>query len=371
MTHRSHQPALSHFSRRNLLRAAGALGLTTTASGLLAACGGDDDGGGDGGSGGSGGGETVRLSVALGWIMNVEFAGFWVADDQGFYADEGLEIEFQAGGPNAPDPTQSVSSDAADIGVHPNMQTVMTSIPAGNDFVIAGTVFQTSPGGLLSLADDPVLTPEDLVGATVLGQEGVQPTIEAVLSLNNLPNDYDFVPVGFDPSPLVQGQGTAYTCFITNQPISLEEQYDMVQGEDFEVVTYADLGLPSYSNLVFCKRSFHSDQPDVMERFMRATVRGWQHNAADPELAARLAVENYGADLGLDLNQQIRENELQIPLTQSDLTESEGLFRIDVDLLGGAMFDALRASGVDELPDATRIVDQGVLDAVYANGTTL
>jgi ABC-type nitrate/sulfonate/bicarbonate transport system substrate-binding protein len=369
MNDRSHQPALSRWSRRNVLRAAGAFGAATTAGGLLAACGGDD-GGGSGGSGGSGG-ETVRLSVALGWIMNVEFAGFWVADDRGYYAEEGLEIEFQAGGPNAPDPTQSVSSDAADIGVHPNMQTVMTSIPAGNDFVITGTVFQTSPGGLVSLSGDPVLVPEDLVGATILGQEGTQPIIEAVLAINGLPNDYDFVPVGFDVSPLVEGQGTAYTCFITNQPISLEEQHGMVQGEDFEVVTYADLGLPSYSNLVFGKRSFVEERADVMERFMRATIRGWQDNAADPEAAAQLAVENYGADLGLDVNQQIRENELQIPLTESRLTEESGLFRIDTELLGGDMFEALRASGVDELPDATRIVDQSVLDAVYANGTTL
>ena len=68
---------------------------------------------------------------------------------------------------------------------------------------------------------------------------------------------------------------------------------------------------------------------------MRATIRGWQDNAADPSVAARLAVENYGADLGLDLAQQTRENELQIPYTQSDLTQANGIFRIDPERISG------------------------------------
>ena len=104
---------------------------------------------------------------------------------------------------------------------------------------------------------------------------------------------------------------------------------------------------------------------------MHATIRGWQDNATDPAVAAHLAVEKYGADLGLDLAQQTRENELQIPYTQSDLTRSSGLFRLDPERLGGPMYTAYRAAGVQPLPDVAKIVDTTVLDAVFQGRTTV
>ncbi|MFE9023547.1 ABC transporter substrate-binding protein [Streptomyces sp. NPDC007808] len=340
-------------TRRQLLRASGAAGLALT--GLLAGCGtGEAD---------SGGGQTIK--VALGWIKNVEFAGYWIAADRGYYADEGLTVEFQAGGPNAPDPTQSVATGNAHIGIHPNLQTVVQAIAKGNDFKLVGTQFQTGPGGMLSLASDPVRTPADLVGKKILGQQGTQPTIDAALKVAGLPKDYTFVPVGFDPAPLVEKKGAVYTCFVTSQPITLEQKYGMKEGTDYVSVTTSDLGIPGYACLVFTGNSFLDKHRKAVEGFLRASVRGWQDNARDPEIAARLAVEKYGVDLGLDLKQQIRENELQTPLTRSALTESSGLFRIDTELLGGKMYEALRASGVQRLPDASEIVDQTVLDAVF------
>ncbi|MDX6315384.1 MAG: hypothetical protein QOF84_5387 [Streptomyces sp.] len=352
---------MNDWSRRNVLRAAGLGGLGL--SGLLAACGGGDTAAAKSTSTSTA--APATLKVALGWIKNVEFGGYWIADDKGYYADENLTVQFVAGGPNAPDPTVSVSAGSADIGVHPSMQTLVESIPKGNDFVMIGTQFQTSPGGLLSLASDPVTSAKDLVGAKILGQQGVQPLLDAIFTVAGLAKNYTFVPVGYDPGPLLEKQGKAYTCFVTNQPITLEEKKGMKEGKDYTVVTYADLGLPQYSDIVFSKRSFLDSKADVLERFMRATIRGWQDNAKAPATAADLAVQKYGADLGLDLKQQTRENELQIPLTQSDLTKAKGLFRIDESLLAGDMFKALRAAGVKKLPDAAKIVDHSVLDAVY------
>jgi ABC-type nitrate/sulfonate/bicarbonate transport system substrate-binding protein len=204
----------------------------------------------------------------------------------------------------------------------------------------------------------------------VLGQQGVQPYVEAAMRLAGVPVDYEFIPVGYEPSPLVEGQGDVYTCFATNQPIMLEQQ-GMVQDRDFVVTTYEQLGLPQYASVLCSERSWLDANRPVVEKFMHATIRGWQDNAADPSVAARLAVEEYGADLGLDLAQQTRENELQIPYTQSDLTRQNGLFRIDPERLAGPMYTAYRAAGVDPLPDVARIVDTTVLDAVFQGRATL
>lgn len=348
------------WSRRRLLRTAGISGLGLAA---LGAC-----GTGGGTSGGDGARAPVR--VALGWITNVEFAGFWIADDRGYYTQEGLDVEFLPGGPNAPDPTQTLAGRGAEIAIPAGLQAFLAAVNEGNDFVTYGATYENTPAGLLSLARRPVRTAKDIVGARVLGQQGLQPYIDAAMRLAGVPVEYQFIPVGYEPSPLVDGQGDVYTCFATNQPIILEQQ-GLVQDRDFIVTTYQQLGLEQYSGIVCSERSWLQANRPTVEKFMRATIRGWQDNAADPSVAAHLAVEKYGADLGLDLAQQIRENQLQIPYTQNELTASSGLFRIDPARLAGPMYTAYSAAGVTPLPDVAKIVDTTVLDNVFQGRATV
>ena len=351
-----------HWSRRRLLRTAGLAGLgLAMAPAALAACGADGD---------TAAGGTTPLRVALGWITNVEFAGFWIADDRGYYADEGLDVEFLPGGPNAPQPTQTLAAGGAEIAIPVALQAFLSAVNEGNDFVTYAAMFQNAPSALLSMASRPVRTGQDLVGARVLGQQGVQPYVEAAMRLAGVPVEYEFIPVGYEPSPLVEGQGDVYTCFATNQPIMLEQQ-GMVADRDFIVTTYQQLGLEQYASTLCSQRSWLEANRPTVERFLRATIRGWQDNATDPSVAAHLAVENYGADLGLDLAQQTRENELQIPYTQSELTRSSGLFRIDPARMAGPMYTAYDAAGVTPLPDVATIVDTTVLDNVFQGRATV
>ncbi|MER6010833.1 ABC transporter substrate-binding protein [Streptomyces bluensis] len=303
--------------------------------------------------------------MALGWLKDIEFAGFWIADSAGYYAEERLSVEFQGGGPNVPDATALLASGQADIGVHANMQILLQAIAKGNDFTMVGAGLQTNPGGFLSLASDPVRQPRDLVGAKILGQAGAKPQINAIFGLAGLKRDYELVPVGFTVDPLLEKKGKVLTCYVTSQPVTLESKHKMKPDKDFVAVTYESLGLPAYATIVFCKGSFLRQRNDVMERFMRATIRGWQANAKDPERAARLVTEKYGADLGLDLREQIRGNEIQISFMENELTREKGIFRMDVERLSGPMYDGLRAAGVKDLPDANKAVDNSVLDAVY------
>ena len=175
---------------------------------------------------------------------------------------------------------------------------------------------------------------------------------------------------GFTPDPLLEGQGDAYSCFLVNQPITLETK-GLEEGTDFVVTTWADLGLPSYSNLFFSERSWLDKNRDAVVRYLLAMIMGWEANAEDPSIGAKLAVDEYGADLGLDLTQQTRQNELQIPLMESELTTSKGLFQIDTELFEGKMKDAYLASGRDKMPAAADVIDLTILDDVYEGKTAL
>ena len=340
--------------------------------GLLAAAGAGAFGGllggcspGDGADAGQAG-----LRTALAWIRNVEYAGLWVAQEKGFYAEEGLAPEFLNGGPNAPMPTVAVAARDAHIGFDNDLRHLMDAILNGNDLVLLGAQYQRSPAAVLSLAKRPVRTPKDLLGIRFLGQEGTQNIVDAVLTIAGLPLDYEFVPAGFAVDPLVEGQGVAYACFAVNQPITLQMRYGMKEGRDYVVTPWADLGIPGYANMLFAPRQAVREQFDALVGFMRATIRGWQVVNSDPLAAARLVVEKYGPELGLELNQQQRQCELQVPFMHSPLTEAKGLFWVDAPTLGGAMYSALRASGRKQLPEPSSIVDTSVLAAAYAAGSS-
>jgi ABC-type nitrate/sulfonate/bicarbonate transport system substrate-binding protein len=311
--------------------------------------------------------ESLRpLNVQLLWIKNVEFAGYWLADDGGMYASEGVAPTFLSGGPDIL--VESVlAGGGADVGITGGFGAVVDANAAGTDFVIFASTYQTAPSGLLSLASNPVRTPQDLVGKRIGAQQGARSIIDAIFAVNGLPaGQYTLVPVGFDPAPLVQGACDVYTCFVTNQPLTLK-----AQGIDYVAVTYSELNYPDYADVVYAKRNFIANNRDLLIGFLRASIRGWQANIQNPAAAVQVVLNKYGADLALDAQQQADENDAQIPLLQSDLTRARGLMWLDPDFIAGPLYTALIASGRKNLPDVSHLVDLSLLTDAFGNSTYL
>jgi ABC-type nitrate/sulfonate/bicarbonate transport system substrate-binding protein len=310
--------------------------------------------------------DTIRQ--ANGWINNVEFGGVWVAIENGYFADQGINPTFLQGGPNAPAPPVAVTAGDAQIGQDPSMLRIFQAMAeSGDDYVL----FQTSPSGVISTPARPVQTAEDLVGIKFLGQPGAEANVKAALKLGGFDDtDYEFIPAGFTPEPLMEGQGEAYSAFLTNQPLILAEQ-GFVEGEDYITATWEQLGLPLYSNVMFAPRQYVEENHDLLVRFMRALILGWEVNEDDPEYAARLSVEKYGVDLGLNLDQQIAENETQIPLHRNALTEEKGLFWLDPDRVANEMYPVLEAVGVDPLPNIDTLFDLTILEDAFDGKKTM
>src|SRR3546814_11982379 len=97
----------------------------------------------------------------------------------------------------------------------------------------------------------------------------------------------------------------------------LEEQYGM-SADDYVVTLYAELGMPLYGNVIYGDSAYVEENGDVMEKFLRASLRGWEENGEDQAVGAQLAVEIYGADLGLDLTQQTSEHEMTQPTARGE-----------------------------------------------------
>lgn len=303
-----------------------------------------------------------ELIWALGWVPNVEYPELWIALDKNYLGASGVTMKYFPGGPNAPQPTVSVAAGQASMG-DAEWLPFCDAILQGNDFVILCAFFPILPTGLISLPRRPVRTPAELRGARFLVQGPTERNeLQAIFRLNKLPDDYTLVPVGFSPEPLIEGQGDAYFCFVNNQPLVLEDM-GLKRDKDFYVTRIFDLGYQVPSSLLFVHRSTITHQRDKLVIFMKAMLRASIDNAADPTLAARLCVEKYGGDLGLDLDQQIKLNR-----SQPELQTGPGAsmpFWFSQQQITQRMYPAAEAVGKRGLPPPSKIFDLTILEQAH------
>lgn len=311
--------------------------------------------------------QAKPIRVAIGWINNVEYAGVWMGIEKGYFKEEGLDVKTLPGGPNAPPPPVTVASGGAEIG-YGNWLPYLDALARGNDFVLVAGTFPVSPLGILSLPGKPILKAADIVGKKILAQGPNERTaIDATLALNKLPKTWEFVPAGFSPEPLLAKAGDGYTAFGTNQAVTLEVKMNMVRGKDFFFTSFDSMGYRYYTNLVFVKRDYLAANRPIVLGYLRGLTRGWIENAKDPAVAAKLCVTKYGADLGLDLKQQTRQNELQIGMLKNPDKPTLPLLTLDPDTITGPMYAAAKASGRDKLPEIDKLCDFSLMQEVHAS----
>lgn len=295
----------------------------------------------------------AKVRLQLGWIPNVQYAGEWDALKGGLFAKYGVDLEWYPGGPNAPAAPVMLAAGKADIG-YTSWFPFLDAVGKGNDLVLIAAVFPRNPLGIISLPKKPIRTPKDIVDAKILAQGANEKTaIDATLAIAGQPVRWTQVPAGFSPEPLLSGQGDGYTAFSTNQTITLERM-GLVRDKDFYFTSFDELGFRSYGAVLCTTRAYLTQNRKAVVGFLRGLIAGWQEDEKNPALAPKLTVEQYGADLGLDLKQQTRQNELQIPLIHDG---NQKLLALDRELMTGAMYTATRATGRSNLPDIDKIAD--------------
>jgi ABC-type nitrate/sulfonate/bicarbonate transport system substrate-binding protein len=306
---------------------------------------------------------TQNLMIAHEWISNGQYAGTWIALEKGYFAKEGLSVGYTPGGPNATSPLVLLAAGKAQLG-HTSWLALLDAIAKGNDFVVIGALFPITPFGFISLPKRPVRKAEDLVDAKVLIQNDIaRELLDATLKFNKLPPRYTTVLTGFSPEPLLAGDGDAYSCFVDNQPIALELM-GMKAEKDFYVRSIADFGWRVPEVIFTVRRDDLEKRRPALVGYLRGLLRGWADNAKDPALGAKLAVDNYGVDLALDLAHETRLNELQLPLTILPGTTKR--FWLDPPQIA-RMFELAALTGRTKLPDPARTIDMSLLDEANTN----
>ncbi|MEZ0491620.1 ABC transporter substrate-binding protein [Kineococcus sp. TBRC 1896] len=357
--------------RRAFLRGTG-LGLLGAAGlGSLAACG-DGDTGSSTGSASGGSDGLGELTIQLSWIKNIEFAGEYFADSKGYYTDAGFSnVNLLAGGSAGTAAEAMVLSRKAHVGLSSPTLTGPAIVNEQAPLKIIGTTFQKNPFCLVSMEQGkPVRTTADLAGKKIGIQTGGNETIfDGFCQANGIDkSSFEIVPVQYDPSVVVSREVDAFMAYLTNEPILLAAR--QIDGQPIVPVTlgFADNGLPVVAETFTVLQSTIDDQRDYLKAFLVAEIRGWTDAVASPQESAELAVNTYGKDQNLDLEEQTKEAEAQNTLIVSDDTRANGLFTMTDELVEQNV-EALSQMGTTI--EADDLFDLSLLQEVYEENPDL
>jgi NitT/TauT family transport system substrate-binding protein len=263
----------------------------------------------------------TKVTLAMGFIPNVQFAPFYVAMNKGYFADENLEIEFDYG--METDLLNLVGTDALQFAVASGDQVILAR-GQGLPVVYVMTYFQRFPVAVVSLEDVPLSTPEDLVGRSV-GIPGLWGASYigwlALLDAAGIAEaDVTLESIGYTQvASLTEGQVDAAVVYAANEPVQLRQA-----GYEPNIIYVADY-MNLVSNGIITNEKTIAERPELVGSLVRAVLRGLRYTIDHPEEAFEICLEYVPGAGGENRDVQMAVLEESIKFWQSDtLGQSDG-----------------------------------------------
>ena len=225
--------------------------------------------------------------IQLKWSHQFQFAGYYAALHRGFYREEGLDVTIKPGGPQVL-VDDEVLSGRADFGVLGSELIQMRT--SGKPLVLLAVIMQHSPRAIIVRADSGINAPADLVGRQLMINLNEDTEFRAMLTAEGIP----YEKLSITPkdktaeAKFIEGKIDGLNGSIGNQPI-------IFQGAGIPVKTIRPIsyGIDFYGDSLFTSESHVNDHPEQVEKFRRATLKGWYYAMENIEEIVDLIVAEY------------------------------------------------------------------------------
>jgi NitT/TauT family transport system substrate-binding protein len=229
--------------------------------------------------------ELMQINLPMGFVADPQYAPFYVAVEKGYFAEAGFEIAFDYSFET--DGVALVGANERPFAIVSGEQVLLAR---AQDIPVVYVLewFQKYPIAIVSKADAEILSPEDLIGrsvglpgffgATYVGYLGL-------LSANDLlPEDVNADDIGFNQiESLLSDQAEAVVGYVNNEPVQLAEQ-----GVPINVIQVSDY-IDMVANGIITNETMIAENPEIVEQFVGAVLRGLADTLADPDEAFEIS----------------------------------------------------------------------------------
>lgn len=215
------------------------------------------------------------ISIQLSWTHSSQFAGYYAADQLGYYSDEGLAVTFIEGGPTV-DRMKAVLDNSAQFGIGGGTN-LIEARASGNQVVGIAAILRRDPLAFFALASSGITRPHDFKGKVIQVYVRARSYLYPML-----------LRVGLSPEQITEANDAAFddlytgkvdvaTGFVTTQLVDAQRA-----GYKLNVINPDDYGVHFMSDVIFSTDTFLAQNHDLSLRFLRATLKGWTYAVENP-----------------------------------------------------------------------------------------
>jgi NitT/TauT family transport system substrate-binding protein len=210
-----------------------------------------------------------KVTLATNWRAEAEHGGFYQAIATGIYRRHGLDVTLRMGGPQVNNP-QLLAAGQVDFNVGSSSFAALNYVQAGIPVVTVAALFQKDPQVLLAHPGQGNDTLEALKGKPILIAPAARATFWNFLRVRYGYTDDQIRTYTFNMAPFLADKKAIQEGYLTSEPHTLEKA-----GIKPVVHVLADHGFDSYSTTIECTRKLMETRPDLVQRFVDASIEGW------------------------------------------------------------------------------------------------
>ncbi|MEH2324307.1 MAG: ABC transporter substrate-binding protein [Nostoc sp.] len=219
-----------------------------------------------------------KVTFGTNWIAEAEHGGFYQAIATGIYKDYGLDVTIKMGGPQVPSGTQLLMGGAVDFFMGYGIDAV-NAIAQGIPKITVAAIFQKDPQCLIAHPNPAIKTLTDLKGKPIYVSASANITYWPVLKAKYGFTDDQKRPYNFNPAPFLTDKNSVQQGYITSEPFAIEKQ----GGFKPVVFLLADYGYQTYATTIETKKELVEKNPDLVQRFVDASIKGWYSYLKNPQ----------------------------------------------------------------------------------------
>ena len=211
-----------------------------------------------------------EVTFGTNWKAQAEHGGFYQAVAAGIYEKHGLDVTIRPGGPQV-NHRQLLLAGKIDFNMAGNMFAAFNNAQNDIPTVMVAAIFQKEPQILMAHPDVGHDSLEDLVGKPILISNDARLTFWAWLKATYGYTDDQIRPYTFNSAPFLADEQAIQQGYVTSEPFAIQRE------GGFEPVVHllADSGYTSYSTMIEAQEALVDEDPDLVQRFVDASIEGW------------------------------------------------------------------------------------------------
>ena len=254
-------------------------------------------------------GALEQVALQLKWTHAFQFAGYYMAQEKGYFREAGLDVDIREAGPET-NVVNEVADGRAEYGV--GTSSLLLDYRNGRPVVVLAAIFQHSPLVLIAAKNGEIRNPGDLAGQRVMFEKHSEELL-AYLRREQLDMTRIIqVPHRFDPQALIRGEVAAMSAYEISEPYILEQA-----GFRYRTFSPRSVGIDFYGDNLFTSRAEIEHNPARVAAFRAASLRGWQYALDHIDETIELILQRYPGHVDRAYLQF--EADRMLPLVHDDL----------------------------------------------------